>query len=151
EPVAVPKYIWISSSYTPKQVGRFLDLCKNQGIPIQEAASRSGIKKQAAYDFYNESLRNPTILLGYRLVSQVHHGNNHKIKERHRIFLNAIITKRPTITIDEIHYRLSEAFPDLLVHPSSVHRYMTKKMELSSKRLRLFVSGRNSPSTRMKR
>ncbi|KAI8136435.1 hypothetical protein BJV82DRAFT_584545 [Fennellomyces sp. T-0311] len=66
-----PKYIW-TSTYSQKQVGALLDLCKNQGLSPQVAGSKLGIKKTAAYEFYNEALRNPAVLPGYKLASEVH-------------------------------------------------------------------------------
>ncbi|KAI8136695.1 hypothetical protein BJV82DRAFT_584324 [Fennellomyces sp. T-0311] len=105
-----PKYIW-TSTYSQKQVGALLDLCKNQGLSPHVAGSKLGMKKTAAYEFYNEALRNPAVLPGYKLASEVHRGNNRKFGEDHRNFIDALVAWNPTLTIDEIHYQLSEAFP----------------------------------------
>ena len=129
--------------YTAHQIGKLYDIVIEEGKTAKEAALVTGINIRTAQHYikkYNddEERRLPVT------VRKLGAGRKARLTEAHSQFLIEYVDKYPAAILSDITQNLCEAFPELSISTSALHRYLVQKCKLTLKKLEKLPVARNS-------
>jgi transposase len=129
--------------YTVHQIEQLFDYVIEQGKTAKDAALLTGINIRTAQHYikkYNDDEERRLPLSGRKPGA----GRKAKLTECHSQFLIDYVDEHPTAVLLDIRTALYEAFPELSISISALHRHLIQKCKLTLKKLVKLPAARNS-------
>src|ERR1700730_11306927 len=129
--------------YTAHQIEQLFDYVIEQGKTAKDAALLTGINIRTAQRYirkYNDDEERRLPVSGRKPGA----GRKAKLTECHSQFLIGYVHEHPTAVFSDIRRALCEAFPDLSISISALHRHLVQKCKLTRKKLEKLPAARNS-------
>src|SRR3984893_4308581 len=128
---------------TAHQIEQLFDYVIEQGKTAKDAALLTGINIRTAQRYirkYNDDEERRLPVSGRKPGA----GRKAKLTECHSQFLIGYVHEHPTAVFSDIRRALCEAFPDLSISISALHRHLVQKCKLTRKKLEKLPAARNS-------
>jgi transposase len=129
--------------YSAHQIEQLFDYVIEQGKTAKEAALLTGINIRTAQHYikkYNDDEERRLPISGRKPGA----GRKPKLTEGHSQFLIGYVDERPTAVLSDIRRALREAFPEISISISALHRHLVQKCKLTLKKLEKIPAARNS-------
>jgi transposase len=129
--------------YTAHQIEQLFDYVIEQGKTAKDAALLTGINIRTAQHYirkYNDDEERRLPVSGRKPGA----GRKAKLTECHSHFLICYVDEHPAAILSDIGRALCEAFPDLSISISALHRHLVQKCRLTLKKLEKLPAARNS-------
>jgi transposase len=129
--------------YTAHQIEQLFDYVIEQGKTAKDAALLTGINIRTAQHYikkYNDDEERRLPLSGRKPGA----GRKAKLTGCHSQFLIDYVDEHPTAVLLDIRTALYEAFPELPISISVLHRHLIQKCKLTLKKLVKLPAARNS-------
>lgn len=129
--------------YTAHQIEQLFDYVIEQGKTAKDAALLTGINIRTAQHYirkYNDDEERRLPVSGKKPGA----GRKAKLIESHSQFLIAYVDEHPEAVLSDIRRALCEAFPDLTISISALHKHLIQKCRLTLKKLEKLPAARNS-------
>jgi transposase len=129
--------------YTAHQIEQLFDYVIEQGKTAKDAALLTGINIRTAQHYikkYNDDEEGRLPVRGRKPGA----GRKAKLTECHSQFLIGYVDEHPTAVLSNIRRALYEAFPELSISISALHRHLVQKCKLTLKKLEKLPATRNS-------
>jgi len=129
--------------YTAHQIEQLFDYVIEQGKTAKDAALLTGINIRTAQHYikkYNDDEEGRLPVRGRKPGA----GRKAKLTECHSQFLIGYVDEHPTAILSNIRRALYEAFPELSISISALHRHLVQKCKLTLKKLEKLPATRNS-------
>ena len=120
--------------YTGHQIEQLFDYVIEQGKTAKEAALLTGINTRTAQHYiktYNDDDERRLPISGRKPGA----GRKPKLTEAHSQLLMCYVDEHPTAVLSDIRRALCEAFPELSISISALHRHLLQKCKLTLKKL----------------
>jgi transposase len=129
--------------YTAHQIEQLFDYVIEQGKTAKDAALLTGINIRTAQHYikkYNDDEERRLPVSGKKPGA----GRKAKLIESHSQFLIGYVDEHPEAVLSDIRRALCEAFPDLSISISALHKHLVQKCRLTLKKLEKLPAARNS-------
>jgi transposase len=129
--------------YTAHQIEQLFDYVIEQGKTAKDAALLTGINIRTAQHYirrYNDDEERRLPVSGRKPGA----GRKAKLTACHSHFLIGYDDEHPAAVLSDITRALCEAFPDLSISISTLHRHLVQKCKLTLKKLEKLPAARNS-------
>ena len=129
--------------YTGHQIEQLFDYVIEQGKTAKEAALLTGINTRTAQHYiktYNDDDERRLPISGRKPGA----GRKPKLTEAHSQLLMCYVDEHPTAVLSDIRRALCEAFPELSISISALHRHLVQQCKLTLKKLEKIPAARNS-------
>jgi transposase len=123
-----------SRPYTAHQIEQLFDYVIEQGKTAKDAALLTGINIRTAQHYikkYNVDEERRLPVSGKKPGA----GRKAKLTESHSQFLIGCVDEHPEAVLSDIRRALCEAFPDLSIPISALHKHLVQKCRLTLKKL----------------
>jgi transposase len=130
ERVRARKPRWPYRRYTAHQIEQLFDYVIEQGKTAKDAALLTGINIRTAQRYirkYNDDEERRLPVSGRKPGA----GRKAKLTECHSRFLIGYVDEHPAAVLSDIRRALCEAFPDLSISISALHRHLVQKCKLT--------------------